>query len=69
MPCKEGEGAMNARDEEPPCTPPRPASNSGAGRSEYVGQMMNSDEDSDHDEVDLQDGKKKREWNGRREFT
>ncbi len=65
MPSKDGEEAMNARDEEPPCTPPRPTGNGGGGRSLSVGQM-NSDEESD---ADLQDGKKKRKWNDRREFT
>jgi hypothetical protein len=67
MPCKDGEEpeAMNACDEEPPCTPPRPTGSGGAGCSEPDDQM---DSDSDFDE-DLQDGKKKRKWNGRREFT
>jgi hypothetical protein len=56
MPCKDGEEAMNARDEDPPCTPPRPTSNGGAGHSKSVGQM---DSDNDSDE-DLQASKKKR---------
>jgi hypothetical protein len=56
---------MNARDEEPPCTPPRPTGNGGACLSELVGQM-DSNEESD---ADLQEGKRKRKWNGRREFT
>jgi hypothetical protein len=67
MPCKDGKEAMNARDEEPPCTLPSPtqAGNGEAGGSESDGQM-DSDYDSDED---LQDGKKKKKWNGRREFT
>ena len=64
MPCKDGEKAMNARDEQPPCTPLRPTGNRGAGLSELV----DSDEESNEN---LQEGKKKRRWNGRgrREFT
>ncbi len=65
MPCKDGEEAMNARDTEPPCTPPRPTDNGGAGHSESDAQM-DSENDSDEDQ---QDGDKKRKWNGRREFT
>ena len=65
MPCKDGEEAMNARDKEPPCTPPRPTGNGGASYSESVGQM-DSDEDSDED---LQASKKKIKYCGKREFT
>ncbi len=56
MPCKDGEEAKNARDAEPPCTPPRPTDNGGAGHSESDDQM-NSENDSDEDQ---QDGDKKR---------
>ncbi len=56
---------MNAPDEEPPCTPPRPTGNGGAGQPESDGEM-DSDEVSDED---LQASKKKRKWFGRREFT
>ena len=52
MPCKDGEEAMNARDEEPPCTPPRPTDNGGAGHSESDAQM---DSENDSDELQ-QDG-------------
>jgi hypothetical protein len=65
MPCKDGEEAMNAPDADPPCTPPRPTANGGAGHSDSDDQM-NSENDSDEDQ---QDGDKKRKWNGRREFT
>ena len=71
MPCNESKEAMNARDEEPPCTPPRPTGKVAmAGpavpcRCDSVG-LMNSDEESDED---LHNGKKKRKWNDRREFT
>jgi hypothetical protein len=56
---------MNACDEEPPCTPPRPIGNGGAGNSKSVGQMESV---NDYDE-DLQASKKKRMYYGRREFT
>jgi hypothetical protein len=54
---------MNARDEEPPCTPPRPTGNGRAGHSESDGQM-DSENDSDEDQQD-----KKRKWNGMKVFT
>jgi hypothetical protein len=57
--------AMNARDTEPPCTPPRPTGNGGAGYFESDGEM---DSENDSDE-DLQASKKKRKHRGRREFT
>jgi hypothetical protein len=56
---------MNARDEEPPCTPPRTTGIAGAGGSESDGQM---DSDNESDE-ELQASKKRRKWFGRREFT
>ena len=65
MPCKDGEEAMNIRDAQPPCTPPRPTGNGGAGHSESDGQM---DSENDSDE-DLQDSKKKRKYRGSREYT
>ena len=58
---------MNARDEEQPCTPPRPIGNAGAGRSESDGEM-DSDLDEDSDEK-LHEGKKKRKLFSRREVT
>ncbi len=39
MPCKDGEEAMNARDEEPPCTLPRSTGNVGACGSKSDDQM------------------------------
>jgi hypothetical protein len=60
--CNESQKAMNDRDEEPPCTLPRPSGNGGAESN----GAMDSDEDSDEE---LQVAKKKRTLNGRREFT
>jgi hypothetical protein len=65
MPCKDGEEAMNARDKEPPCTPPRPTGNGGADYSESDDQM---DSENESDE-DLQASKKKRKYHGSREYT
>jgi hypothetical protein len=65
MPCKDGEEATNARDEKPPCAPPRPTGNAEAGDSESDGQM---DSDNDSDE-DLQASEKKRKWFCRRKFA
>jgi hypothetical protein len=65
MPCKDGEEAMNARDAEPPCTPPRPTGNGGPDHSESDSQM---DSENDSDE-DLQASKKKRKYRGSREYT
>ena len=52
-------------DKDPPCTPPRPTGNAGAGRSE-------SDSEKDAPEAsddDLPVDTRKRKWNGRMEFT
>jgi hypothetical protein len=65
MPCKDGEEAMSARDEESSCTPPRPTGDGGAGQSESDGEM-DSNEVSDED---LQASKKKTRYCGYREFT
>jgi hypothetical protein len=65
MPCKDGEEAMNALDEEPPCTPPRPTGDGGAGKSESDGKM-DSDEVSNED---LPASKKRRRYCDYREFT
>ncbi len=65
MPCKDGEETMNARDAEPPCTPPRPTGNGGPDHSESDSQM---DSENDSDE-DLQASKKKRKNRGSREYT
>jgi hypothetical protein len=65
MPCKDGEEAMNALDKHPPCTPPRPTGNGGAGHCESDGQM-DSENDSDDD---LQASKKKSKYCCRRDLT
>jgi hypothetical protein len=64
MPCKDGEKVMDACDEYPPCTPPIPTGNGGAGHSKSVGKM---DSDNDSDE-DLQASKEKRKYCCRREL-
>ncbi len=51
---------MNVPDPEPPCTPPKPAGNGGAGRVDPDGQ-----DDSDTQQV----AKTKRKWNGKIEWT
>jgi hypothetical protein len=48
MPCKDGKEAINAGDDEPSCTPPRPTGDGGAGQAESDSQM-DSDEVSDED--------------------
>ena len=47
MPCDDDEVDMNAPDAEPPCTPPKPTGNGGAGRVDPDGQMNSDSEDSD----------------------
>ena len=44
---------MNAPDAEPPCTPPKPTGNGGAGRVDPDGQMNSDSEDSDEPCMDL----------------
>jgi hypothetical protein len=65
MPCDDDEVDMNTPDAEPPCTPPKPTGNGGAGRVDPDGQI-NSDSD-DLDEP--QSAMSKRKWNGREAWT
>ncbi len=65
MPCNEDEVDMNAPDIVPPCTPPKPISNGGAGRVDPDGQMNFDSENSD----EPQSAMTKRKWNGRELWT
>ncbi len=65
MPCDEKEVDMNAPEAVPPCTPPKPTGNGGAGRVDLDGQMNSDSEDSD----ELQSAMSKRKWNGRESCT
>jgi hypothetical protein len=56
---------MNAPDLVPPCTPPKPTGNGGAGRVDPDGQMNSDSEDSD----EPQSAMTKRKWNGRESWT
>ncbi len=47
MPCNDDKVNMNAPEAEPPCTPPKPTGNGGAGRVDPDGQMNSDSEDSD----------------------
>ncbi len=46
MPCNEDEESMNAPDPDPPCIPPKPTGNGGAGRVDPDGQTESKDDDS-----------------------
>ena len=65
MPCNDDEVNMNAPEAEPPCTPPKPTGNGGAGRVDPDGQMNSDSEDSD----EPQSAMTKRKWNGRESWT
>ena len=56
---------MNAPEAEPPCTPPKPTGNGGAGRVDPDGQMNSDSEDSDEPQSLIS----KRKWNGRESWT
>jgi hypothetical protein len=64
MPCKDSEEAMNAADDEHPCTPPRPTGNDGAAHAE-----SDAENASDSDEDLEPEKKRQRNWFGRTEFT
>ncbi len=61
MPCNDDEVNMNAPEAEPPCTPPKPTGNGGAGRVDPDGQMNSDSENS----KEPQSHESKRKWNGR----
>jgi hypothetical protein len=65
MPCNEDEVDMNAPEAVPPCTPPKPTGNGGAGRVDPDGEMNSDLEDSD----EQQSAMSKRIWNGRESWT
>ena len=65
MPCNDDEEDMKAPDPEPPCTPPKPTGNGGAGRVDPDGQMNSDSEDLD----EPQSAMSKRKWNGRESWT
>jgi hypothetical protein len=56
---------MNAPDPVPPCTPPKPTGNGGAGRVDPDGQKNSDSEDLD----EPQSAMSKRKWNGRESWT
>jgi hypothetical protein len=65
MPCNDDEVDMNAPEAEPPCTPPKPTGNGGAGQVDPDGQMNSDSEDSDEPQSLMS----KRKWNGRESWT
>ena len=65
MPCSDDKVDRNAPDSVPPCTPPKPTGNGGAGRVDPDGQMNSDSEDSD----EPQSAMSKRKWNGRESWT
>ncbi len=69
MPGNEDDKSMNAPDSDPdpPCTPPKPTGNGGAGRVNPDGHT--SMESKDDDSNDLQVAKPKQKWNGKMEWT
>jgi hypothetical protein len=65
MPCNQDEVDMNAPDPVPPCTPPKPSGNGGAGRVDPEGKVNSDSENSD----EPQSAMTKRKWNGRESWT
>ena len=65
MPCNDDEVDMNAPEAVPPCTPPKPTGNGGAGRVDPDGHMNSASEDSDEPQSLMS----KQKWNGRESWT